>query len=360
MTYNMLAQTLTRSSRFPSSGPALKWARRSKALLYELAFYAPDVICLQEVDELRWPTYWQPHLRKLGYGGHFNCRSTKLHGVAVLYKEELLALEECHVVDYDTAAGLPLSTDTGNMALLVYLSFKPAFRLQFACLDTHGGIIVGTTHTYWHPHGTYERIRQAHILLKEFQAFETRLQSLYSSRFYTFIAGDFNSDPVLPPYRFLTNKDFHDPLIALEVCQSYDHDYSDAASDVEVPAQHYDASEAALSAFQSLSDWRSSNSIAAVSLYLMGYLQVHPSNVQVKFGEPQFSNWCDGFVALLDYIFVICEVPVRSAQDMEAQCGIRLLELLRMPDEHEMGAGLPQLNTYPSDHLCMIAKVELV
>lgn len=57
------------------------------------------------------------------------------------------------------AAGL--SRSTRNVALFVALKFK----------HRTGGIIVGTTHLFWHPQHVYERARQTGILMREARKF---------------------------------------------------------------------------------------------------------------------------------------------------------------------------------------------
>ena len=54
-----------------------------------------------------------------------------------------------------------LSRSTRNVALLVALKFK----------DREGGVIVGTTHLFWHPQHVYERARQTGILYREARRF---------------------------------------------------------------------------------------------------------------------------------------------------------------------------------------------
>ena len=49
-------------------------------------------------------------------------------------------------------------------------------------------------------------------------------------------------------------------------------------------------------------------------------------------------------------------------EQLENDQGIRILRLLRMPEAQEMGlepSGQPRLGQYASDHLCLVAEVEL-
>jgi RNA exonuclease NGL2 len=55
-----------------------------------------------------------------------------------------------------------LSRKTRNVALFVALAFNE---------DKSKGMIVGTTHLFWHPQHVYERARQTGIMLREAKAF---------------------------------------------------------------------------------------------------------------------------------------------------------------------------------------------
>lgn len=60
-----------------------------------------------------------------------------------------------------TRKSIGLSRSTRNVALVVALKFK----------DREGGIVVATTHLYWHPMFCYERVRQLGVLMREVRRF---------------------------------------------------------------------------------------------------------------------------------------------------------------------------------------------
>ncbi|KAG6572670.1 Glucose-repressible alcohol dehydrogenase transcriptional effector CCR4 [Phytophthora cinnamomi] len=97
MTYNVLAQCYVRSTFFPyCKSSELRWKNRSKNL--EAVFssslpVAPDVICLQEVDNYN--EFWADAMKRLGYEGLFVKKtSTKPDGVAVLWNAKKLKVRE--------------------------------------------------------------------------------------------------------------------------------------------------------------------------------------------------------------------------------------------------------------------------
>ncbi|ORY69278.1 Endonuclease/exonuclease/phosphatase [Leucosporidium creatinivorum] len=235
MTWNMLAQALVRRELFPNSD-FLKVKERIPTLMREVLHYAPDVVCLQEVDRL------EDHLPVLGqthghtsYIGYPN----KAHGLLIAHKKDVfekvgergLRLDELpiddsavpsssssvssttaddldasltHAEDYDgstpaskearRAAGL--SRSTRNVAVFVALKFK----------DREGGIIIGTTHLFWHPQHVYERVRQTGILMREARKFRDESKDGEWRSWPTFIAGDFNSQPREITYSLLLNR----------------------------------------------------------------------------------------------------------------------------------------------------------
>ena len=215
MTYNMLAQTLIRRGVFPGAKDAVKWSNRSVVIVNEIKYYDCDVLCLQEVDASKWDSFWVPHLRELGYEGRlYKGFTRKVHGVAIFWKRDIF---EC--VDYlevnldeevarsdDNGIEIEARTGTKSVCLLTALKFKDIGDNQ------RQGLIVGTTHLFWHLFGSFDRTRQLFIILKKFKEF-TRMVDPGSdgveSKWLTFLTGDFNSEPCDPPYESIVYKPVH-------------------------------------------------------------------------------------------------------------------------------------------------------
>lgn len=126
----------------------------------------------------------EDHLPKLEK--HYECSSfigyeNKNHGLLIAWKPELFTkvgessgrLDEmsCQVVGgtskaesgLSSRAEIGLSRSTRNVFNFVALEKK----------DTEGkGIIVGTTHLFWHPRHSYERARQTGILFQAARTFK--------------------------------------------------------------------------------------------------------------------------------------------------------------------------------------------
>ncbi|KAM0793483.1 hypothetical protein ACM66B_000924 [Microbotryomycetes sp. NB124-2] len=231
LTWNMLAQALVRRDLFPGSD-FLKVKDRVPQLMKEVLYYSPDIACLQEVDRLRdhLPALGQTH-DHTSFIGYPN----KAHGLLIAHKKDIfervgqrgIRLDELpirdvadlvyHDVNTDSpeegvnkaTARLPLagelnsrqsmrkavglSRSTRNVGLFVALKFK----------NRSGGVIVGTTHLFWHPKHVYERVRQSALLLREARRFKNEGNEGAWRDWPLFLAGDFNAQPEEASYVLL-------------------------------------------------------------------------------------------------------------------------------------------------------------
>lgn len=412
MSYNMLAQGLVRRTLFPSSGGALKWEWRSSVLLDEIKHYNPDILCLQELDNLQFKTFWKAAFQNLGYTSNFYSSSTKTHGVCIVYKKEYFTCPHQSFINYDQEINMETvipraRTSTGNIGLISYLEFKQEVRDKYPYL-TKNGVLIGTTHLFWHPFGTYERTRQTYLLMYKFQSFVKVLETIVSKAgFYSFFAGDMNSQPYDSPYLSMTSKPVeYSGRAETVLTYSLSHDFTrkkaktqkdveevdekescepilkkntteEKTKDVEVKSripvpEEHEPTEEELALARELRDLHNSVPTRAISLYSVGYKKVHPENSGIDNikDEPLFSNWAHSWRGLLDYIFVLTDwnlqddfSKVDSIADLETNQCVKLTKLLRLPSAEEMGpepSGQPRMGQYPSDHLCIMAEVVLL
>ncbi|CCF60807.1 hypothetical protein KAFR_0L01960 [Kazachstania africana CBS 2517] len=398
MTYNCLAQALIRRKLFPDSGEAVKWFRRSKVLLNEFKYYDSDVICLQEVDRIQFQTFWKEEFDKLGYDSQFHAKPSKNHGISILWKRSLFTMTDKMLIDYDKeiSGNIPPRTTTNNVGLVLALKFSPKVLERFPN-TRKSGIIVGTTHLFWHPFGTYERTRQCYIVLNKTKEFMHRVNVLQNNNdeikdhWYTFFGGDFNSQPFDTPYLSMTSKPVkysNRAKTVIECSTSYtfskSRDGEEDAEDEEggniekfgkdqpatpVPS-FFDASSEQQSLVANMEKLHNSLDMRAISLYSVGYGTVHIENAGLDNtrGEPEISNWAHAWNGLLDYLFVIKswdfsdKIQVDSLKKFEDENELKVKAFLKMPTKAEMGKfghGQPHVGEYPSDHLSMICKLEL-
>ncbi|KAK0545002.1 RNA exonuclease ngl2, partial [Tilletia horrida] len=161
LSWNILAQGLIQRKLFPGSD-ALKWKDRSAGLGAELVGHAYDVGCFQEVDRFE---VHSTALRHHGYAYEYQRGyRVKKHGLAIVWRtiarpgspgavfaaepagRALLYLDHASVSDGDSTdetgrRRTACSRETRNIALFVAIRFA----------DRKGGLIVATTHTFWHP-----------------------------------------------------------------------------------------------------------------------------------------------------------------------------------------------------------------
>nr|GAT54910.1 predicted protein [Mycena chlorophos] len=168
-TWNMLAQCLVRRELFPTSD-CLKAGQRLPMLHAELLAQDSDILCLQEVDNLE---KLLPPLQSK-YTTHYTAGPGKKHGCMILFKKDGFEKQSERLVQYDQEE----IRDEGSDAFRRGLSFKTRNIASIVALKNRSksgpeGVIVGTTHAFWHPKYTYERCRQVGIFKREVGKFAT-------------------------------------------------------------------------------------------------------------------------------------------------------------------------------------------
>lgn len=354
------------------------------------------MICLQEVDFIQFQNFWKEELAKLGYGVQFHRQASKNHGVAIAWKEELFVMTDKMLIDFDkeVSGDIPPRTTTNNAGLLLSLKFSDKVVEKYG--ERKSGIIIGTTHLFWHPFGTFERTRQCYVVLNKVKEFLRRVNVLQNgndcdfSHWYPFFCGDFNSQPFDAPYLSMTSKPVNYSGRAKKVIEcSTSYTFSklrDGEEDADeeeggniekygkgqpehpVP-DTYQAKPEEKELVEKMQNLHNSLDMRAISLYAVGYSKVHPENsgLDNDRGEPEISNWAHTWRGLLDYMFYVRQwnssdhKAVDSLGSFEAENNIRIRGLLRMPPGKEMTEhGQPHEGEYPSDHLCILCKLELL
>ncbi|ORX37437.1 Endonuclease/exonuclease/phosphatase [Kockovaella imperatae] len=223
VTWNVLAQTLVRRELFPGSD-CLKWGERKPMLLAELERHSSaDIICLQECDRLK---EFLPAMPDHSYIEAFG--PNKKHGLLIFFRrsrfrarsQRTVYLDEEELSPYTAVNGnasingqdkQPSSSSKGdaapgdigrrrggsrctrNVGLVVALESVDA-------LDQ--GIVIATTHLFWHPKFSYERIRQLIVLARAIQTFK---QNEVRTPWPTILAGDLNMTPCEATYQLITS-----------------------------------------------------------------------------------------------------------------------------------------------------------
>ncbi|SCW03282.1 LAFE_0G07008g1_1 [Lachancea fermentati] len=391
MTYNCLAQALIRRKLFPTSGNALKWFKRSQVLLNEFKHYNADLHCLQEIDYIQYQSFWKGEFNKLGYDSQYHRSGTKNHGIAIVWKHDLFTMVDKMLIDYDKEASgnIEPRTTTTNVGLVLALKFSNKVLEKFPH-SNKSGIIIGTSHLFWHPFGTFERTRQCYVLLNKMKEFSHRVKLLQGAdtHWYPFFCGDFNSQPFDAPYLSMTSKPVTYQGRAKRVIEcSASFTFSKARDGEEcddeeggniekfgadqpdhpVPDE-FQATDEQAALVKNIEKLHNGLDMRAISIYSIGYKHVHPENAGLDNDgkEPEISNWAHTWRGLLDYIFFIksWDYSDRRTPDkietFEQENGVKIKSLLRMPPAAEMpDHGQPHEGEYASDHLSMICELEL-
>lgn len=388
MTYNCLAQSLIRREMFPTSGNALKWSKRSKVLLSEFIYYNPDVLCLQEIDYVQYQNYWKHKFVSLGYECQFHKGGGKTHGISIVWKRNLFTMRDKMLINYDNelCGDIPSRTITNNVGLLIALEFSDTIMNRFSNTNI-SGILVGTTHLFWHPFGTFDRTRQCYVVLNKMKEFMHRVNVLKNNNdgdlnhWKPFFCGDFNSQPFDAPYLSIISKPvkyMNKVKTVIECSESYsfaklEYNNKDKIEEIREDNTINYTSNKTLESMETilsvkLENLHNSLNMRAISLYSVGYKYVDPHNAGIDNdrGEPEISNWAHTWRGLLDYILYIktwdftdCR-DVDSLEILEVENGVKILELLKMPRSTDMSTyGQPHEGEYPSDHLSMMCKIEL-
>ncbi|WFD21430.1 hypothetical protein MEQU1_000079 [Malassezia equina] len=203
VSWNMLAQCLVRRELFPGSD-CLKYRTRFPGIVAEFRSHDFDVGCFQEVDSIN---ELGPAVQKMGYAYEYERGyANKKHGLMIAWRSKpgerpsfqvpimkrVLTLDDMAPWDHEVQ-GPSLTRITRNIAMIVALPFA----------DKEGGIVVATTHLFWHPRYAYERVRQAAIITHTLNELRQDPQQPWSKWPIVF-AGDLNDQPHSSSYTLLT------------------------------------------------------------------------------------------------------------------------------------------------------------
>jgi RNA exonuclease NGL2 len=130
-------------------------------LTNEFMHYQPTIACMQEVDLEQYSPYFVPLFESLGYDHAFLVGKKKRHGILIAWKRGRFELTDRRDIHFGllSASGIGPCMYTGNVGL----------ALGLKNVGGQGGLWISTTHLYWHPRGSYERQRQAGILVFQTQ-----------------------------------------------------------------------------------------------------------------------------------------------------------------------------------------------
>ncbi|KAI8331925.1 Endonuclease/exonuclease/phosphatase [Chlamydoabsidia padenii] len=326
MSYNILAQNLCKRTVHPLAGDMLKWKTRRRMVIEELAYYQPDLMCLQEMDN--YDEYYKKALAELGYTTLFHRHETKRHGCLIGYKDNIWKEIDYRTLDYDTDPSCKPAQITGNIGQLVALAFRD---------DDEPGVILGNTHLYWRPQSNYERCRQALIYMHHLFDLKKTLDDKKKG-WVPLMLGDFNTQPTDPFYSIVTGKPLtEEHLNTLEISRRSFGD-GPQIDDTSGPPDSQ-----LLDTHQLLTMMGPKTTMQSVYSHHKR-LWDQQDHDRYCVGEPDYTNYAHEFKGTLDYMFV----PPQAI----------LLDLLMFPPHDRVQPALPNSH-FGSDHLCLMAKIIL-
>ncbi|KAJ3179164.1 Protein angel 2 [Geranomyces variabilis] len=184
-TYNCLAPSLVsqntqiyRTHKRAHGEKLLKFSARGPNLLADIIAANGDILCLQEVDECHFTSFWEPGLAKYGYKGtYLRCTGTKTDGSAILVKTSVMTM-----VDYQH---VQFSPDRDNVGVVAMIKINALDRL----------ICVTTTHFLWNPKAGMFKLNQMLKLMARAKEMIEDYEAKTTADIMLILAGDFNLIP---------------------------------------------------------------------------------------------------------------------------------------------------------------------
>ena len=217
VSYNILAdqnafQTGNQMPFYPyCSKDILERARRFPLILQELVSYHPDIMCLQEVDQIVFETLLQPVLSSVGWDGYYTMKrhAGTREGCAVFWSKDRFELIEQHWFNLGdlsnklhvrpTGSDWSPSLQSLDRLLKTQKSLKYVIKAQLGhvaqmirLMDRHTQqqLLVVNTHLFYHPDASHVRLIQMLLIARQLS---TELDKDKSNVPHVILCGDFNS-----------------------------------------------------------------------------------------------------------------------------------------------------------------------
>uniref|UniRef100_A0A3P9Q2H0 Angel homolog 1 (Drosophila) n=2 Tax=Poecilia reticulata TaxID=8081 RepID=A0A3P9Q2H0_POERE len=203
MSYNILAQDLLELNQHLYAHcplEVLQWSYRCNLLLIEIKKWAPDILCLQEVQENHYHEHLHPVLSQMGYTCVYQRRTgTKTDGCAVCYQSSRFAEAAVSKLEFfRPETGL---LDRHNVGVVLLL--RPLVTTEAEVKEAGPPLCVANTHLLFNPRRGDVKLAQLAIMLSEIGAMIKSCKARGEHCNVVF-CGDFNSIPHLPLYQFIT------------------------------------------------------------------------------------------------------------------------------------------------------------
>nr|XP_046268024.1 protein angel homolog 1 isoform X2 [Scatophagus argus] len=208
MSYNILAEDLLKANQeLYTHCPleVLDWSYRCSLLLEEILKWAPDILCLQEVQENHYHEQLYPALSQMGYACVYKRRTgTKTDGCAICYRSScFLELSVTPLEFFRPETGL---LDRHNVGIVLLL--RPVVTRGSDVKALGPPLCVANTHLLFNPRRGDVKLAQLAIMLAEIDRVVKSCKAK-GEHCNLILCGDFNSVPHMPLYQLITTGELY-------------------------------------------------------------------------------------------------------------------------------------------------------
>lgn len=336
MSYNVLFDGYTTSvhakrNLFPyASRSVVKESYRAQLVFQEISESKPDVVCLQEVGEIIFQTYFEPMMNSLGFHSFYSGKTgTTREGCASFI--QTASFRVVNETTLDLAAAVQRTKDASVRALLAEFPdiatglYRVPSIAQILVLEpvsaNCGRIILSNTHLFYREDSHLIRLVQVTALIQHLDAQrQAQLASGYGQAGIV-MCGDFNASPGTAAVDFLLNGIIDSTHRHWRSAPSFrwDRALSDESADDSCQSDTNDKHD-------------------KVS---PGHFE-HPFDLVSACGIPDFTNFAGNFVGTLDYVLV--DDNLFQVDDVFPSFTL---------DEVSEEVALPS-SKFPSDHISLL------
>eukprot|EP00916_Digyalum_oweni_P021959 GHVL01036393.1.p1 GENE.GHVL01036393.1~~GHVL01036393.1.p1 ORF type:complete len:445 (-),score=87.69 GHVL01036393.1:96-1430(-) len=197
LSFNILAECYVGSFYKINPKDVMKSSAREDAVLSELERYSPDVIALQEVEEAFWNNKLKTALEKNGYKGIIDMKKCeKVDGLVTMWKDDRFYMIDRKCVIQPKSQGEYARGQVSSVVTLVGHDSKKD-PVPF---------IIASTHLLYNPKRGDIKLMQLSKLLDETYKSKKRCEDSQNIIPALIICGDFNFCPQSPLYTFMIER----------------------------------------------------------------------------------------------------------------------------------------------------------
>uniref|UniRef100_UPI0037E6FFF4 protein angel homolog 1 n=1 Tax=Semicossyphus pulcher TaxID=241346 RepID=UPI0037E6FFF4 len=208
MSYNILAQDLLEANEeLYTHCPleVLDWSYRCKLLIEEILKWAPDILCLQEVQENHYHEQLYPVLSQMDYTCVYKRRTgTKTDGCATCYRSSRFSELSVTLLEFFRPETELL--DRHNVGIVLLL--QPVVTKGSAVKAKGPPLCVANTHLLFNPRRGDVKLAQLAILLAEIDSVFKSCKAK-GEHCNLILCGDFNSLPDTSLYQLITTGELY-------------------------------------------------------------------------------------------------------------------------------------------------------